>query len=75
MSAEKATALVLRLIDFSETSAVVTLFSREFGKLSALAKGAGSAKRLQFRTAATRYVLVSRSTRNSPSVKPHPMGP
>jgi DNA repair protein RecO (recombination protein O) len=37
---EKASALVLRVIDFSETSAVVTFFSREFGKLSGLAKGA-----------------------------------
>jgi DNA repair protein RecO (recombination protein O) len=37
---EKASALVLRVIDFSETSAVVTLFTREFGKLSGLAKGA-----------------------------------
>ncbi len=40
MSAEKATALVLKLVDFSETSAIVTLFTREFGKLSGLAKGA-----------------------------------
>ena len=40
MSAEKAEALVIRLIDFSETSCVVTLFTREFGKVSALAKGA-----------------------------------
>jgi DNA repair protein RecO (recombination protein O) len=37
---EKATALVLRVIDFSESSAVVTLFTREFGKMSGLAKGA-----------------------------------
>jgi len=37
---EKATALVLRVIDFSETSAVVTLFTREFGKISGIAKGA-----------------------------------
>jgi DNA repair protein RecO (recombination protein O) len=40
MSSEKATALVLRVIDFSETSGVVTLFTREFGKVRALAKGA-----------------------------------
>ncbi|MGC3969865.1 MAG: DNA repair protein RecO [Pirellulales bacterium] len=40
MSAEKAEALVLRVIEFSETSAVVTLFTREFGKISGLAKGA-----------------------------------
>jgi len=40
MSLEKATAIVLRLVDFSETSRVVTLFTREFGKIGALAKGA-----------------------------------
>src|ERR1700730_17326878 len=39
MSTEKATALVLRVIEFSETSSVVTLFTREFGKVRALAKG------------------------------------
>jgi DNA repair protein RecO (recombination protein O) len=40
MSSEKATAIVLRSIEFSETSSIVTLFTREFGKLGALAKGA-----------------------------------
>lgn len=40
MSSEKATAIVLRTVEFSETSLVVTLFTREFGKLGALAKGA-----------------------------------
>ena len=39
MSAEKATALVLRVVEFSETSYVTTLFTREFGKVRALAKG------------------------------------
>ncbi|MEZ6063613.1 MAG: DNA repair protein RecO [Planctomycetaceae bacterium] len=37
---EKAEAIVIRLADFSESSRVVTLFSKEFGKISALAKGA-----------------------------------
>ena len=37
---EKAEALVLRVVEFSETSSVLTLFSREFGKIHALAKGA-----------------------------------
>jgi DNA repair protein RecO (recombination protein O) len=36
---EKATAIVIRSVDFSETSLVLTLFTREFGKVSALAKG------------------------------------
>jgi DNA repair protein RecO (recombination protein O) len=40
MSSEKATAIVLRSVDFSETSLIVTLFTREFGKIGALAKGA-----------------------------------
>lgn len=40
MSTEKAEALVLRVIEFSESSSVVTLYTREFGKISGLAKGA-----------------------------------
>lgn len=40
MSTEKSEALVIRQVDFSETSRVVTLFTRDFGKISALAKGA-----------------------------------
>lgn len=37
---DKSDAIVLRTIEFSETSLVVTLFTRDFGKLGALAKGA-----------------------------------
>jgi DNA repair protein RecO (recombination protein O) len=40
MQPEKALALVLRVVEFSETSSVVTLFTREFGKVRGLAKGA-----------------------------------
>jgi DNA repair protein RecO (recombination protein O) len=36
---EKTQALVIRLVDFSETSRVVTFYTREFGKLGAMAKG------------------------------------
>jgi len=39
VSVEQATALVLKTVDFSETSLVVTLFTREFGKIQGLAKG------------------------------------
>lgn len=39
MSTEKTEALVIRLADFSETSRVVTFFSRDWGKLSTVAKG------------------------------------
>jgi DNA repair protein RecO (recombination protein O) len=40
MSAEKTDAIVIRNIDFSETSSIVTFFTRDFGKVSTLAKGA-----------------------------------
>jgi DNA repair protein RecO (recombination protein O) len=39
MSTEKAQALVIRGTDFSETSRIVTLWTRELGKVRALAKG------------------------------------
>jgi DNA repair protein RecO (recombination protein O) len=40
MASEKSDAIVIRAVDFSETSLVVTLFTRDFGKIGALAKGA-----------------------------------
>ncbi|MFK8112920.1 MAG: DNA repair protein RecO [Rubripirellula sp.] len=40
MPAEQTTAIVLRTIEFSETSLIVTLLTREFGRVSAIAKGA-----------------------------------
>lgn len=40
MSTEKTEAIVIRQADFSESSRVVTLFTKDFGKISALAKGA-----------------------------------
>lgn len=40
MSTEKSLALVLRVVDFSETSVIATLFTRDFGKIHGLAKGA-----------------------------------
>lgn len=39
MSSEKAEGLILRVTDFSETSRIVVVFTREFGRISALAKG------------------------------------
>ncbi len=39
MSTEKATAIVLRTTDWSETSRIATLWTRELGKVRALAKG------------------------------------
>lgn len=40
MSTEKTDALIIRLADWSESSRVVTLFTSEWGRVSAIAKGA-----------------------------------
>src|SRR5262245_44293292 len=40
MSLEQATAVVLRLVPWSEASYVATLFTREFGRVRVVAKGA-----------------------------------
>jgi len=40
MSLEKTEAIVLKTVEWSETSLIVTLFTRDFGKVSAIAKGA-----------------------------------
>jgi len=40
VSLEKARAVVIRQADFSNTSRVVTFFTREFGKVATVAKGA-----------------------------------
>ena len=40
MASEKTRAIVIRLVEFSESSCVVTLFTEDFGKIGALAKGA-----------------------------------
>jgi DNA repair protein RecO (recombination protein O) len=39
VAAEKATALVVRTTDWSETSRIATLWTREFGRVRVLAKG------------------------------------
>jgi len=39
LAAEKALALVVRVTDWSETSRIATLWTREFGKVRVLAKG------------------------------------
>ena len=38
--AEQTTAIVLRTVEFSETSLICTLLTRDFGRVSAIAKGA-----------------------------------
>ena len=40
MALEKTNAIVLRVIDYSETSCIVTMMTRDHGKITAMAKGA-----------------------------------
>jgi len=40
MAAEKTDGIVLRVIAFSETSCIVTMMTRDFGKITLMAKGA-----------------------------------
>lgn len=40
MDAIKTDAIVLRVVEFSESSCIVTLFTRQLGKISTIAKGA-----------------------------------
>ena len=52
MPAIRTLALVLRTVEVFETSSVATLFTRELGKVSVLAKGPGGSSR-RFRVALT----------------------
>ncbi len=66
MPAEKALALVLRTTDWSESSRIATLWTREFGKVRALAKG-GRRLRSSFESALDlltlcRIVLLRKSS-------------
>jgi len=40
MSAEKTLAIILKAVDYSETSCIITLLTKSSGKISSLAKGA-----------------------------------
>ena len=39
VAAEQSTAIVLRTVEFSEASLIVTLLTRDLGRVSAIAKG------------------------------------
>ena len=58
MSTEKALALVLRTTDWSESSRIATLWTRELGKVRALAKG-GRRLRSNFESALDLLTLCS----------------
>src|SRR5271167_4884911 len=58
MPAEKAQALVLRTTDWSETSRIATVWTREFGKVRVLAKG-GRRLRSSFESALDLLTLCS----------------
>ena len=40
MNSEKTDGVVLRIVEFSETSCIVTWFTKDFGKITTMAKGA-----------------------------------
>jgi len=40
MSSEKTDAIVIRVTEYSETSCIVTMLTRDFGKVTVIAKGA-----------------------------------
>jgi DNA repair protein RecO (recombination protein O) len=58
VATEKATALVLRTVDYSETSRIATLWTREVGKVRVLAKG-GRRLRSSFESALDLLTLAS----------------
>jgi DNA repair protein RecO (recombination protein O) len=58
VAAEKALALVLRTTDWSDTSRIATLWTREFGKVRVLAKG-GRRLRSNFESALDLLTLCS----------------
>jgi len=66
MTTEKTEAIVIRQADFSETSRVVRFFTRDFGQISAMAKGArrlkGPFEAALDLLARCRVVFISKST-------------
>src|SRR5438270_13025518 len=58
MPSEKATGLVIRTADWSETSSIATLWTRELGKVRVLAKG-GRRLRSNFESALDLLTLCS----------------
>ena len=40
MASEKTDAVMIRIVEFSESSCIVTMFTRDFGKIGAMVKGA-----------------------------------
>ena len=91
MSAEKALALVVRGSDWSETSRITTLFTREFGKVRALAKGGRRLKSsfeiafdlltlcrvvfLRNRSGGLDLLTEAQLTERFPDAAPRPQGP
>jgi DNA repair protein RecO (recombination protein O) len=63
--AVKLTAVVLRAVDYGESDRVVTLLSRERGKLSAFARGARASRR-RFGGALEPFTLVAAELRERP---------
>jgi DNA repair protein RecO (recombination protein O) len=64
----KLTAIVLRTVDTGESDRVVTLLSRERGKVAAFARGARASKR-RFGGALEPFTLVTAEVRESPGAE------
>ncbi|HYG67020.1 MAG TPA: DNA repair protein RecO [Anaeromyxobacteraceae bacterium] len=62
MNRVKLTAIVLRAVDYGESDRVITLFSRERGKVSAFARGARASRR-RFGGALEPFTLVTAEAR------------
>ncbi len=56
-SAQVSDALLLRSVDFRDADRILTLFTRDFGKLSAIARGARGSKR-RFAGALEPYAII-----------------
>src|SRR5262245_38091169 len=63
MESLKLTAIVLRAVDYGESDRVITLLSRERGKVSAFARGARASRR-RFGGALEPFTLVRAEVRS-----------
>lgn len=62
---EKCEGIVIRTIDYGETNKIVTIFTREWGKVAAMARGAKKAKQPPFFCYANIYIRrISRSKKS-----------
>lgn len=66
MSVQQTEGLILRVVDYRETDRIVTLYTRDFGKLSALARHATKSRK-RFGTQLNTFQIVSLELRQRPN--------